>query len=65
MKDLDWDTTEIEDVLDDCAFHLGLDETLVVENGTLISSDGTTLDSDSLQYLQPGALHEATLVIDP
>ena len=57
--------SEIEDVLHACAVHLGLDETLVTENGTLITSDGTTLDSDSLHDLQPGVLHEATLVIDP
>ena len=56
---------KIASVLHDCAFNLGLDLILVVENGTLILSDGTTLDSDSLQHLQPGSLHEATLVIDP
>ena len=57
--------SEIEDVLYACAVHLGLDETLVAQSGTLIAPDGTTLDSLFLHDLQPGALHEATLVIDP
>ena len=60
-----WAMSRIENVLQACAVDLGLEETLVVENGKFILSHGTTLDSDSLLDLQPGALHEATLVIDP
>ena len=49
--------------LRDCAYHLGLDETLAGNHGKFITSDGIVLTY--LDDLQPGRLHEVTLVISP